>query len=208
MLVHCYYTLFHSLSLCFTTKSLLHIIASLLHHYYYIITSWQWHRTGSRWSPDRTLPVAPLSCDLGFVPNSRGNKAAANLRPTSLLHHHYMILTSILSLLLLHYYDTIIIHYYIDYYYILLQVHYSRLLHNYNIDHRRPASLLLDVSASSATHLLDLTEDVIICAKYPSSDVVDHSSQEVILTKDNLEHIYMFVHANSIFNSCPPNKKF
>ena len=43
--------------------------------------SWQWHRTGSRWSPVRTLPVAPLWCDLGFVPNSRGNKAAANLCP-------------------------------------------------------------------------------------------------------------------------------
>ena len=25
--------------------------------------------------------MAPLWCDLGFVPNSRGNKAAANLRP-------------------------------------------------------------------------------------------------------------------------------
>ena len=47
--------------------------------------SWQWHRTGSRWSPVRTLPVAPLWCDLGFVPNSRGNKAAANLRPCSAL---------------------------------------------------------------------------------------------------------------------------
>ena len=33
----------------------------------------------------RTLPVAPLWCDLGFVPNSRGNKAAANLRPKQLL---------------------------------------------------------------------------------------------------------------------------
>ena len=43
--------------------------------------SWQWHRTGSRWFPVRTLPVAPLWCDLGFVPNRRGNKAAANLRP-------------------------------------------------------------------------------------------------------------------------------
>ena len=43
--------------------------------------NWQWHRTGSSWSPVRTLPVAPLWCDLGFVPNSRGNKAAANLRP-------------------------------------------------------------------------------------------------------------------------------
>ena len=43
--------------------------------------SWQWHRTGSRWSPVRTLPVAPLWCDLGFFPNSHGNKAAANLRP-------------------------------------------------------------------------------------------------------------------------------
>ena len=37
--------------------------------------SWQWHRTGSRWSPVRTLPVAPLWCDLGFVPNRRGNIA-------------------------------------------------------------------------------------------------------------------------------------
>ena len=43
--------------------------------------SWQWHRAGSCWSPVRTLQVAPLWCDLGFVPNSRGNKAAANLRP-------------------------------------------------------------------------------------------------------------------------------
>ena len=53
--------------------------------------SWQWHRTGSRWSPvclqnwkplvSRTLPVAPLWCDLEFVPNSRGNKGAANLCP-------------------------------------------------------------------------------------------------------------------------------
>ena len=43
--------------------------------------SWQWHRTGSRWSPVRTLPVAPLWCDLGFFPNSRNNKAAAILRP-------------------------------------------------------------------------------------------------------------------------------
>ena len=43
--------------------------------------SWQWHRTGSRWSPVRTLPVAPLwsRCDLGY---SHGIKAAANLRPT------------------------------------------------------------------------------------------------------------------------------
>ena len=44
--------------------------------------NWQWHRTGSRWSPVRTLLVAPLWCDLGVVPNSRGNKAAANLRPS------------------------------------------------------------------------------------------------------------------------------
>ena len=47
--------------------------------------SWQWHRTGSSWSPVRTLLVAPLWCDLGFVPNCRGNKAAANLRPTAAL---------------------------------------------------------------------------------------------------------------------------
>ena len=44
--------------------------------------SWQWHRTESSWSPVRTLPVAPLWCDLGFFPNSSDNKAAANLRPT------------------------------------------------------------------------------------------------------------------------------
>ena len=37
-------------------------------------------RTGSSWSPVWTLPVAPLRCDLGFFPNSRGNKAVANLR--------------------------------------------------------------------------------------------------------------------------------
>ena len=28
--------------------------------------SWQWHGTGCRRSPVRTLPVAPLWCDLGF----------------------------------------------------------------------------------------------------------------------------------------------
>ena len=27
--------------------------------------SWQWHKTGYRWSPARTIPVAPLWCDLG-----------------------------------------------------------------------------------------------------------------------------------------------
>ena len=47
--------------------------------------SWQWHRTGSSWSPVQTLPVAPLWCDLGFVPNSRGNKAVAYLLPTKIL---------------------------------------------------------------------------------------------------------------------------
>ena len=53
--------------------------------------SWQWHRTGSCCSSVRTLPVAPLWCDLGFVPNSRGNKAAANLRPihSYLNSYHY-----------------------------------------------------------------------------------------------------------------------
>ena len=45
--------------------------------------NWPWHRTGSRWSPVRTLPVGPLWCDRGFFPYSRGNKAAANLRPTN-----------------------------------------------------------------------------------------------------------------------------
>ena len=46
--------------------------------------SWQWHRTGSRWSPVRTLPLAPLWRDLGFVPYSRDDKASATqnlLRP-------------------------------------------------------------------------------------------------------------------------------
>ena len=62
--------------------------------------SWQWHRTGSSWSPVRILPVAPLWCDLGFAPNSRDNKAAANLRPTSLLHYYYIVITQ----LLFHYY--------------------------------------------------------------------------------------------------------
>ena len=47
---------------------------------------WQWHRTGSRWPPVRTLPVAPLWCDLGFFPNSRGYKSSANLRPIWLRH--------------------------------------------------------------------------------------------------------------------------
>ena len=42
---------------------------------------WQWHRTGSSWSPVWTQPVAPLWCDLGFFQNSSGNKAAANLCP-------------------------------------------------------------------------------------------------------------------------------
>ena len=43
----------------------------------------QWNRTGSRWSPVRTLPVVPLWCGLGFILNSRGNKAAANFCPMS-----------------------------------------------------------------------------------------------------------------------------
>ena len=30
--------------------------------------SWQWHRTGYRWSPVRTLPLAPLRCDLDVIP--------------------------------------------------------------------------------------------------------------------------------------------
>ena len=37
------------------------------------------------WFAVRTLPVAPLRCDLGFFPNGRGNKAAANLRPSDTL---------------------------------------------------------------------------------------------------------------------------
>ena len=57
--------------------------------------------------------------------------------------------------------------------------------------------LLLDASASSEPHSLDLIDDV-ISAKLPSSDEVDHSSQEVILTKEDLERIYMFVQANVV----------
>ena len=34
--------------------------------------------------------VAPLWCDLGFVPNSRGNKAAANLRPNKTNTYEYI----------------------------------------------------------------------------------------------------------------------
>ena len=67
----------------------------------------------------------------------------------------------------------------------------------HNDDQPSFEDLLLDASASSATHSLDLTKDV-ISAKYPSSDVVDHSSQEVILTKEDLERIYMFVQANVV----------
>ena len=37
---------------------------------------------GGCWFPVQTLPVAPLWYDLGFVPNSRGNRAVANLRPS------------------------------------------------------------------------------------------------------------------------------
>ena len=45
---------------------------------------------GGRWGEGHqiesyiTLPVAPLWCDLGFFPSSRGNKAAVNPRPNML----------------------------------------------------------------------------------------------------------------------------
>ena len=45
------------------------------------VPSWQWHRTGSSWSPVWILPVAPLWCVLGFFLKRRGNKAVANLEP-------------------------------------------------------------------------------------------------------------------------------
>ena len=46
----------------------LHVVQiwySIKGHVHWAVTgmscpSWQWHRTGSRWSPVRTLPVAPL----------------------------------------------------------------------------------------------------------------------------------------------------
>ena len=63
-------------------------VSVLIVHIYY--PSWQWHRTGSQWFPVRTLPVAPLWCDLGFVPNSRGNKAAAYLRPITCFSNAYL----------------------------------------------------------------------------------------------------------------------
>ena len=56
------------------------LIMKFCAHYLTSCPSWQWHGTGSSWSPVRTLPVAPFV--LAFVPNSCSNKAAANLRPT------------------------------------------------------------------------------------------------------------------------------
>ena len=38
-----------------------------------------------QYNPSVIFPVAPLWCDLGFFPNSRGYKAATNLRPNSQL---------------------------------------------------------------------------------------------------------------------------
>ena len=75
-----------------TTGSKVRILHIFLHFFGIFMRgmscpSWQWHRTGSSWSPVRTLPVAPLWCDLGFFPNSRGNKAAANLRPMHIFMH-------------------------------------------------------------------------------------------------------------------------
>ena len=52
--------------------------------------SWQWHRTGSSWSPVQTLPVAPLWCDLGFILNSSGNKAAVKLCPIQNFTDHQL----------------------------------------------------------------------------------------------------------------------
>ena len=57
----------------------------------------QWNRTGSCWSPVRILPVAPLWCDLGLVPNSSGNKAAANLGPAKLVNNLLNIFTTSIS---------------------------------------------------------------------------------------------------------------
>ena len=48
-----------------------------------------------RWFPVRTLLVAPLWCDLGLFPNSRGNKAVANLRPKMLSNTDVIIHTTI-----------------------------------------------------------------------------------------------------------------
>ena len=57
--------------------------------------SWQWHRTGtplvSSSNPTGGAALAPLWCDLEFFPNSRGSKAAANLRPIMPLYSRVII---------------------------------------------------------------------------------------------------------------------
>ena len=53
--------------------------------------SWQWHRTGSSWSPVRTLPVAPLWCDLGFVPNSLGNSEVDQTSVALEVYHTFSV---------------------------------------------------------------------------------------------------------------------
>ena len=65
----------------FPNKQNIWFISSPPHEQGMSCPSWQWHRTGSCWFPVQTLPVALLWCDLGFVPNSGGNKTAENLSP-------------------------------------------------------------------------------------------------------------------------------
>ena len=69
--------------------------------------SWQWHRTGSRRSPVLTLPVAPLWRDLEFFPNSRGNKAAANLSPVT----YYITTLPLYNLLFIIVYSKLYLHF-------------------------------------------------------------------------------------------------
>ena len=62
--------------------------------------SWQWHRAGYSWSPIRTLPVAPLWCDLGLWSRTvvaiklRRTSAFCCLHQVSMLksqcHRHYI----------------------------------------------------------------------------------------------------------------------
>ena len=54
------------------------------------ISSRTWYTvTGSRWSPVRTLPVAPLWCDLGFKSLS-ANLATSSFKSLNLKVYHSM----------------------------------------------------------------------------------------------------------------------
>ena len=66
---------------CPTAVLHIHPRPCLNKHGYLILISW--YRTGYRWSPVRTLPVAPSWCDLGRCPR---RVVVIKLRRTSALH--------------------------------------------------------------------------------------------------------------------------